>query len=282
MRPSADVIVGTVRPTLLVLLGGAGLLLVIASVNVVGLLLVRSESRKREIAVRSAMGASSARLLAQFVTEGVVLARWRAALSGSWPRNGPCGSSPASFPRACSTSMPFLHGLGLNLRVLCLRRGADRAARGGAVLDHSRAAPVVARDSRRPRRGQPRLGGHDLATPRLQARGRWSWPWPWCCWSARGFWARASTGCSRWISDCSPSTSSPCSSPRPPPTTARTSRRSPLAREIESAHHGLARRAGRRPRGQRPAPRRQRQHHLVPGPGPALARRAQRIVPSAT
>ena len=112
----ADVIVGNVRPTLLVLLGGAGLLLVIASVNVMGLLLVRSESRKREVAVRSAMGASSARLLAQFVTEGVVLALVGSALGlavAQWGMRLLIGLIPPGM----LDSMPFLHGLGLSPRV---------------------------------------------------------------------------------------------------------------------------------------------------------------------
>jgi macrolide transport system ATP-binding/permease protein len=112
----ADVIVGNVRPTLLVLLGGAGLLLVIASVNVMGLLLVRSESRKREVAVRSAMGASTARLLAQFVTEGVVLALVGSALGlavAEWVMRVLIGLIPPGM----LASMPFLPGLGLNARV---------------------------------------------------------------------------------------------------------------------------------------------------------------------
>ena len=58
---------------LIVLLSGAGLLLVIAAVNVASLLLVRSESRRREVAIRTALGASAVRVIRQFVTEAIVL-----------------------------------------------------------------------------------------------------------------------------------------------------------------------------------------------------------------
>lgn len=117
LLPLADVIVGDIRPILLVLLGGAALLLLIASVNVASLLLVRSESRRREIAVRGALGASRLRLLRQFVTEGLVLAAAGSVL-GLTCAYAAMQLLQTFIPTGMMASMPYLLGLGLNFHVI--------------------------------------------------------------------------------------------------------------------------------------------------------------------
>ena len=116
VQPLSKVMVADVRPILLLLLGGAGLLLVIACANVSSLLLVRSESRKREIAVRGALGASRPRLIRQFVTEGFVLMAGGTIL-GVMAASGAMRILLHLISKDLLANMPYLNGIGINLHV---------------------------------------------------------------------------------------------------------------------------------------------------------------------
>ncbi len=122
VQPLRDSIVAGARTSLLVLLGAVSFVLLIACANVANLLLVRAAGRKREFAIRAAMGASRVRIMRQLLTESVVLALTGGILGlvlGLVGVRALLAVSPAGLPRIGE------HGaaVGLDWRVLAFTLG---------------------------------------------------------------------------------------------------------------------------------------------------------------
>ena len=138
LTPLLEEMVGDVKSSLWILMGGVGFVLLVACANIAGLSLVRASARQRETSIRLALGASPRRLARQLITESLVfgvLGGVVGLLLARWALQALVAMSRTAIPRVANTTidgwvLAFTTVLALGTGVLVGLAPAFQAARG--------------------------------------------------------------------------------------------------------------------------------------------------------
>jgi putative ABC transport system permease protein len=160
MQPLQDAMIGDARRAIWILQVAVAFVLLIACANLANLLMARAESRRREFAVRAALGASRSRLLRQTITEGVMLCLAGGVL-GLWLAR----VAVQALIRAYPTSVPRMSEIAIDLPVLLFALGVSMATGvlfGVAPLAQRRMGDLVTAFKQAGDRGTRGARGHHV------------------------------------------------------------------------------------------------------------------------
>ncbi len=176
LRPLKNDVVGNAASALWVLMGTIGIVLLIACANVASLLLVRTESRQQELAVRAALGAGRRRIIRGLLVESVLLGLTGGALGLIAARaalRSIVAVGPATLPRLTEISLDW-RALGFTLAI---SMAAGLVFGLIPAMRYAGAARLGCFEERQP-------FGHATVATAIASAARSSsfkWRWPWCC-----------------------------------------------------------------------------------------------------